>query len=82
VTDSDKTQAVQTAVETVFSRLPRVFRTAAVKLEITKQVARCNGDYGQAARQSVLGMFASIDSAIARGEKLVNAERNRQSKRG
>jgi len=50
MTESEKTQAMQTAVETVFSRLPRAFRTDAVKLEITKQVARCNGDYGQAAR--------------------------------
>jgi len=60
--ESEKAQKV--AVDNVFNRLPKVFRTKDVRSEITNSVARCNGNFEEAALVSVIGVFTSIDRAL------------------
>ena len=57
-------RARQKAVEDVFARLPKVFRTDSIKAEIADNVARSKGNYEEAALVSVIGMFTSIDRAL------------------
>ena len=54
----------QKAVDEVFSRLPKVFRTESIRAEIADNVARSKGNYEEAALMSVIGMFTSIDRAL------------------
>lgn len=57
-------EARRKAVDEVFARLPRVFRTNAVRSEIAQSVARSEGAYERAALIAVMGMFISIDRAM------------------
>jgi len=59
-------RARQKAVDEVFARLPKVFRTESIKAEIADCVARSEGNYEEAALVSVMGMFTSIDRAFKR----------------
>ena len=68
--DSKKANEMQAAVDAVFARLPRIFKTKEAKNEIAKNVVRSDGEYHEAARRCVLRMFASIDRVIENREKL------------
>lgn len=57
-------EARRIAVDSVFERLPKVFRTKKVKAEIATSVAQSDDNYEQAALISVIGMFTSIDRAL------------------
>ena len=70
--DSEKANEMQAAIDAVFAHLPRVFRTKETRIEIAKNVVRSEGEYHEAARRCVLGMFASIDRAIENKENLAN----------
>jgi hypothetical protein len=70
--DSEKANEMQAAVDAVFARLPKIFKTIETRNEIAKNVVRSDGEYHEAARKSVLGMFASIDRAIENRGKLTN----------
>ena len=62
-------QARLKAVDDVFARLPRVFRTESIKAEIADYVARSKGNYEEAALVSVIGMFTSIDRALQSNDR-------------
>ncbi|MCK1640319.1 hypothetical protein IVA95_22590 [Bradyrhizobium sp. 157] len=62
--DSKKANEMQAAVDAVFTRLPKVFKTKETRNEIAKNVVRSESDYHEAARRCVLGLFASVDRAI------------------
>lgn len=62
-------EARRIAVDKVFERLPKVFRTAEVKAEIADKVARSEDDYERAALLSVIGMFTSIDRALQTSDR-------------
>lgn len=47
----------------------KVFRTKEVRAEIAGCVARCQGDYEEAALVSVIGVFTSIDRALKAQER-------------
>jgi hypothetical protein len=70
--DSEKANEMQAAVDAVFARLPKIFKTIETRNEIAKNVVRSEGEYHEAARRCVLGMFASIDRAIDNRERLAN----------
>jgi hypothetical protein len=70
--DSKKANEMQAAVDTVFARLPKIFKTKETRIEIAKSVVRSEREYHEAARRCVLGMFASVDRAIENREKLAN----------
>lgn len=70
--DNKKASEMQTAVDLVFARLPEVFKTDHIRNEIAKNVAQSQGNYEDAARRSVIGMFATIDKAIENRTKLAN----------
>jgi hypothetical protein len=70
--DSTKANEMQAAVDAVFARLPKIFKTEETRNEIAKDVVRSEGEYHEAARRCVLGMFASLDRAIENREKLAN----------
>jgi DNA-directed RNA polymerase specialized sigma subunit len=70
--DSKKANEMQAAVDAVFSRLPKIFKTEETRNEIAKNVVRSEDEYHEAARRTVLSMFASIDRAIENRKKLAN----------
>lgn len=61
---SDDENAQKAAVDGVFKRLPKVFRTRSVRAEIASCVACCKGNYEEAALVSVIGVFTSIDRSL------------------
>jgi hypothetical protein len=68
--DSEKANEMQAAVDAVFARLPKIFKTEDTRNEIAKDVVLSEGKYHEAARRSVLRMFATVDRAIENREKL------------
>jgi DNA-directed RNA polymerase specialized sigma subunit len=73
---------MQAAVDAVFARLPKVFKTEETRSEIAKNVVRSEGEYHEAARRSVLRMFASVDRAIEDRKKLSTAAKSHRRARG
>lgn len=57
-------QAQKRAVDNVFNKLPKVFRTKDIRSEIADSVARSGGNYEEAALVSMIGVFTSIDRAL------------------
>ena len=70
--DSKKANEMQAAVDAVFARLPKIFKTKETRIEIAKNVVRSEGKYHEAARKCVLRMFASLDRALENRGKLAN----------
>ena len=70
VIDSEKAREMQAAVDGVFAHLPKAFRSDDIRNEIARNVARSAGNYEDVARQSVIGMFATVDKAIENRTKL------------
>jgi DNA-directed RNA polymerase specialized sigma subunit len=73
---------MQAAVDAVFARLPKIFKTEETRNEIAKDVVRSEGEYHEAARRSVLRMFASVDRAIEDRKKLSTAAKSHRRARG
>lgn len=76
--DSKKADEMQAAVDAVFARVPKIFRTEETRNEIAKHVVRSEGEYHDAARRSVLKMFASVDRAIENRKKIQKPARVNQ----
>jgi hypothetical protein len=70
--NSETANQMQAALDEVFSRLPKVFRTDEIRNELAKTIVRSRGDYHEVARSTVISMFASIDRAIENRKKLAS----------
>jgi hypothetical protein len=53
------------AVKAVYNRLPRFFQTSAVRSRMTQSVARCSGDYEEAALKTAIIVLETFNKRLA-----------------
>jgi uncharacterized membrane protein len=72
--DSQKADAMQSALDDVFTHLPRHYQTNAMRLEMAKAIIDADDEglcnYREAARAAVRAMFDSPENAVRNRGKL------------